>query len=472
MCIGTAFAADDGIHLAGVPVFGHVMHVAAILLFFASPAIVRVSAVAPLACADPPEGGAYQDKATGDGAFVIENERRIELGWASLAAVVLVAIYYGDVYFYYTIPISVPFLLVAAAYALYRSGVDAIKLSPGLLLMLAMATVVVVQIFAGIPPTREDVGLYLPIIWAMLAISALQTAMVDTKTIWRGIAAGALFASAIMLVMVFLVPADIFLVPGQMPPDWHPKPYNADPSLTQQEWEFYQQKNLARHALGRSNYIAVFLIFAVTLALFMGGWLVALLLIIAAVFTQSRTGLFVILPGAFVLRALHKTGAKFRIVCALAMVVGLIVLAFAIGLREQLPASIVARLASLEQSIEPILNHWAIGAPRSVVMAETGLGVLWSPHSSIASLILTFGIAGFALYSAYVFIAMRRFYALGKTSPLWAGIFFGFLLLFAWSLVEIIVMTPAFELLFGTLYALSLSQEAERQGDRRPIQSL
>jgi hypothetical protein len=90
-----------------------------------------------------------------------------------------------------------------------------------------------------------------------------------------------------------------------------------------------------------------------------------------------------------------------------------------------------------------------------LILDENGFNIVWSPHSSVLQLAVYFGIAGVALYAAYVWTVFRTLAGLSRSSDLWAGISVGLSIAFAWSLLEIIVITPAFEILVASLYALA-----------------
>jgi len=88
-------------------------------------------------------------------------------------------------------------------------------------------------------------------------------------------------------------------------------------------------------------------------------------------------------------------------------------------------------------------------------MSRFGFLIEWSPHNSIATILAYFGTLGLFSYGLYIFTGLRQIYLAGQDSPLWRGCFFGFVLLLAWSTLEIIVLTPAFEILFACLTAFA-----------------
>jgi O-antigen ligase len=110
-----------------------------------------------------------------------------------------------------------------------------------------------------------------------------------------------------------------------------------------------------------------------------------------------------------------------------------------------------------------VVEQFLFGAPRSAILDQYGYLITWNPHNSLLWVASIFGVFGLAFYLAYIVIAMRGIYQRAKESPLWHGIFVGFAIAFVWSFVEIIVLTPAFEIMLALAYGLSKTNPATPQ---------
>lgn len=406
-------------------------------------------------------------------------------GVALTATIFLGAIFYGDVNLVkIVVPVAVLLLPVIWLVGLRQNGWPGVR--PHLLpmgLLIALAIILLVQFSLGKGPSKADLALYLPVIYALATLGAFSSwGSIGSIWVWRGVASGAAVTGAVMLAMMFFAPPSFFLIPGQVPEAWTaPIPIavdvpgsivgRPDPSsapeivLTPTDAAFYEIKNLARNALGRSNYIAVFLVFAFTVALFSARPIAAATFAVLAVVTMSRFG-FAALVLATTFWALRRLGVG-RLTIGISMgvitLLGTVVL-FAWGQDAQFPgaASIAARAEMLQTSVPPITSNWLIGLPRSVIMTEFGVPLEWSPHNSVAQMTAYFGLVGLAAYVAYLIIGLRQIYLVGRMSPTWRGCYYGFVVVLVWSAVEIIVLTPAFELLFACLSALAWAENRQR----------
>jgi hypothetical protein len=95
------------------------------------------------------------------------------------------------------------------------------------------------------------------------------------------------------------------------------------PDLSAGSKAFYGLKNKARNLLGMSNYIAVFLVFVFTVAVFTGSRVVAMLMVALVIMTMSRFGALCLVAAAgsyFV----HKRGVAASRICVGILVAGAI----------------------------------------------------------------------------------------------------------------------------------------------------
>lgn len=422
-------------------------------------------------------------------------------GWTYLFVALTIATFYGDVAVRYVVPLAALLLPLIAVYGLWLVGVKAFRPTLGLALMLGLAATVLVQAAQGLSPAKQDLSLYLPVAYSLLVLFLLSKADVKDDGVWRGLVIGTAVTAMLMCVMIFFVPRDVFLIPGQMTTEIPVGPKQAEPEhepvsgsesvssysetsassdlptsspaesapvapevkpLGSEEIAYYDNKNLARNALGRSNYIAVFLVFAFAVAMFRGSWAVAVVIAGAIYLTQSRSGFLAAGVAVPLAMLVHRLRIPFKVI----LVTGLLLLATIAVVAwlfwDRLPSSLLVRGQLLSESARVLASHTFFGAPRSVRMEEFGVNELWSPHSSVATLVMNFGLVGLAAYAAYVGVALNQFYRLATNSRLWAGVFFAFVIIFAWSLLEIIVMTPAFEILLASFYAVARARTSGR----------
>ena len=117
--------------------------------------------------------------------------------------------------------------------------------------------------------------------------------------------------------------------------------------------------------------------------------------------------------------------------------------------------SLAYRVLYLDMAGDPIAAHPIAGTARSEIVRLFGYPITWHPHNSILHLLVVFGVIGTAAYAAYLAVVLGAFGHRARGSPLWRGITAGTVVMLLWSLVEVIVLSPAFELLLAGLYALA-----------------
>ncbi|UCI33430.1 O-antigen ligase family protein [Mesorhizobium sp. B4-1-4] len=416
-----------------------------------------------------------------------------------LAAFFVGAIFLGGVWLgKITLPIST---LILPVFFMSRAQFN-LRLPPACVPLLVIVVVILIQfgMYLGNPAFRwkSDLAVWLPVAFAGLTIVALRRASISDRMALRSMIAGGAVTAAIMITMIVFVPNGAFLLPGQDAANVEAayaadverttsrpiivQPLAQDPASIDAEnpspqtpsvaapagreafspkvgdQGFYDLKNRARSFLGLSNYIAVFLVFLFAVTLFSGLPLVAAVFGILVFLTLSRFGIamLVVVTGVYVLRSKVnpvKAATSAAILCA----VGLVVLYV---LRDAVPhmphlASLMARFEYWRSGVDALRLHPIVGAPRSVYLIEMGYSITWNPHNSILWLAVNFGLIGVAGYGAYVWIAVREIAKAAVSSSLWTGVFVGMVALLAWSFEEIIVLTPAFELLLAAMYSLA-----------------
>jgi hypothetical protein len=283
---------------------------------------------------------------------------------------------------------------------------------------------------------------------------------------------------------MLVVPAGRFLVPGQdfyttqvtyerareekaarQPPEASgdnkgrlPPTVDFERKTSSFEGGYYNIKGLVRNALGHSNYISVYFVFLFTVGLFYGSRLYAGLFASATLVTLSRFGV-VFLAVSVLLWMLHRKGVRSTMLMAGTLVFGLLMMAgiiIATGLFDFfLPTSVLARNLYWRSGLEVIARHPWIGAPRSLILEQFNFNIIWNPHNLLLGVGSFSGLIGLTFYVSFLFVSLSSIHRRIARSPLWAGVFFGFVVLLTWSLFEPIALTPAFEILLAALYMVS-----------------
>ncbi len=424
-------------------------------------------------------------------------ERRIsrlsETAGPRLAALLVGLILFGDVYL---VKITVPAaMLLLPLLAFIYPPWDLLRLRnvpSGAYILAAVLALVPVQatLYAG-PALRwrSDLAVWLPLFWAVAAMLALRSARLSDALLWKALLAGGIVTGLIMLAIAALAPPGWYPVPGQAAAPTEQAyerslvaenaagsaagPTSGRASIqtplgeqafqpvepTQAEQRLYQDKYRIVNFLGRSNYIAVFLVFLFEVALFQRSRVVAVIFALLAAATLSRGGLLFLAVGFgfWVAARLRIGAAKWALVVpflALLVPPAVALLSGWLG-PQQLPSSLESRLSYWQSGWRVALEHPVLGLPRSILLIRHNYGITWNPHNPLLWIVATFGIVGLGLYFAYLTVALRAIARRAVGSDLWRGIYVGLLLMLAWGTFEIVWWTPAFEILLASLYILA-----------------
>lgn len=402
----------------------------------------------------------------------------------ALPAAFVAAIFYGDVWIGLTIPLAVLILplmfLVFPPTDLFRRGVVPI----GALLLVAIIIPVTLQAATGHPLTgKSDAVVFLPVVYGVLTIIGFRRTGLPDRVIWRALVAGGILTGAVMIVSAVVLQGQ-FLIPGQdylrtdqifqqekasgrpiAESTGTPTPtFDFAPSTDESTTSFYGIKELAKNALGRSNYIAVFFVFLFTVSLFRQSWWFAVIFAALAIATLSRFAIIFIGCSA-VLWWLNRRNFKTT------WLVGGFLLAGGVGMASLLvaadfismPASLSSRVAYWQSGAYVDAQSPLFGMPRSEILNTFNFSVVWNPHDIILWAIAISGVIGLAFYAAYLFVAFAALYAASQSSKLWRGIFFASIATLVWSLVEVVAMTPAFDILVACLYCLARNRLRDRE---------
>ena len=397
-----------------------------------------------------------------------------------LISLFIVSILYGDVWLGMTVPLSM--LVLPIVFLAYAKAGTFSNIPPGCTLLLAMVVPVAFQFALGRPLNgKPDVVVYLPIVYAAATIFVLQSAALTDKALWRALTVGGVVTAVVMVLMVSFIPAGKFLVPGQ---NFYATVTTYERSLdekarTQQsgtqrtptmtpeelglqnsEFEvgFYALKRSIKNALGISNYISAFFVFLFTVSLFHQQRFAVALFALLTVATLSRFGV-IFLGLAVGVWLLHRRRVNPVTLAVGALGSGVLVMLVVLFVARQfdslLPTSVSNRSVYWESAVDVIAAHPVVGAPRSHILEEFDRNIIWNPHSVLLWVTSIAGFLGLTFYLLYLFVGLAEIHHRISYSSVWTGVFFGFVILLTWSLIEPVAMTPAFEVLFASLYALA-----------------
>lgn len=406
--------------------------------------------------------------------------------WTPVAFII--AIFIGDIYAGITIPLAlllIPILLTIS----YRF------LSVRLLsiLLAAMSVPVFVRLGIGGMPNKIDLTVYLPVVYAALALAAAPALTPDRLR--SGIFFGAGGTAAIMIAFAIFVPVDNHMIPGQnlqktdieyakqqglrlrigdqvvTNPSASSPPVDAaealpetpaasgvsEPNEARQfgtkvyggEAELYDWKNRFKNLLGLSNYVAAFLVFGMTVALFTSRYALAIALGVCIVLTMSRFGIMFGFA-ATLFWAGHRLGMpRWLILSWFAGSVVSVIVAI-VTFPELMPTSILIRGEYWQAAALAISKSLLLGWNRSDLLTTMGWTPTWHPHNVLLWVAVYTGIVGLGLYLAYFGAALWLLNRAARLSPMFEGVFVAVVVSLAWSMFEPIAMTPAFEILLAT----------------------
>lgn len=423
-------------------------------------------------------------------------------GWrpacvAALPGIFIIGIFFGDVWLgKLLLPAS---MMVLPFFLWVFPPTDLIRfrnIPAGAFPLLALACVVVAQISIGMRqevfPVKSDLAIWRPVVYAGAIILMLRHLSLTDRSFGSYLFAGGALTGLVMLATTMFLPADRYLIPqqnlNQVQWDYfvakskeaalagkelsqalvNPLALEGQAMAPVPETEkaFYEGKDRVRNFLGQSNYLAVFFVFLFTVALFTRQWWWAAVFAGFVLFTLSRFGfLFLLVSVAGYVLVLFRVGIGRISVGILATVLaGMAGLFLLQDLLPDVPGatSMLLRLRYWTTGLDVASHYPILGAPRSVFLDELGYSIAWNPHNSVLWVAANFGLLGLAAYACYVAIALVEIGRAAVGSRLWTGVLLGVVIVLAWSLVENIVLTPAFEILFASLYILA------RNSRRRP----
>lgn len=233
---------------------------------------------------------------------------------------------------------------------------------------------------------------------------------------------------------------------------------------------YYEQKLLIETPLGRSNYLAAFLIFLFALALAKQRAL-ACLFAVSIFCTMSRGGALMFL---LFIAALQME--KWRLLWLVWLGPLLLFFAATFLVSNDHQHSIVALVGPYQGEVLSIINRlllWSFGFDlwiqhplfgigpntfRTFVELNPGIENVWGAHNSIIQMLLNYGLVGTFLYALYlreIYVRLRR---AEQTAPWFRYLRVAFVVLQVFGLFEPLVGSAAFEALLAYMLILALKQ--------------
>lgn len=350
-----------------------------------------------------------------------------------LLALFFLAIFYGNIYARVTLPLAMYILPILAL----RLKIRTIKWQA---VMPALACLpVVFQFFGAYPPIKNDISVYFCFFYSAISILVLSRCNVGELLVQNCILFGCVLIAFIML---------------------------ANAALGYREQlDFYTLKNLVATPLGSSNYLAVFLLLGTLVALYAKQYLCAVALVGAFMFTFSRTGYAMLMLAVAIWLLDTKTTllSRYPRFFAFAFIAcSLTVFLTAFFMKDGLPESLSIRAGLWHAAVYHIADHPLIGTPRSEYFYIFN-GLAWDPHNSILNMLLLLGVGGTAVYLFYLYCVMRLFSQLASSSTFWRSVFIASAVTLLWSLFEVVLLTPAYDTLLASLFALAIARSSSAE---------
>ncbi|ELF6209412.1 O-antigen ligase family protein [Pseudomonas putida] len=356
-----------------------------------------------------------------------------------LLAAFLLAIFYGNIYARVTLPLAM-YILPMLAIRLKVRTITWQAVVPALACL-----PVVFQFFGPYPPIKNDISVYFCFFYSAVSILVLSRCPADESLVQSSILFGSVLTALIML--------------GNAAFGYR------------EHLDFYTLKNLIATPLGSSNYLAVFLLVGTVVALYARQYLCAIALVGAFMLTFSRTG-YAMLILAVVIWSLDTRTAllsRYPRFFSFGFVIGgLAVFLAAFFMKSGLPESLAIRVGLWHAAVYHIADNPLLGAPRSEYFYIFN-GLAWDPHNSILNMLLLLGVGGTAVYLFYLYCVMRLFSQMARGSTFWRSVFIASAVTLLWSCFEVILLTPAFDTLLASLFALAIASRSRLGAVSSPV---
>lgn len=233
---------------------------------------------------------------------------------------------------------------------------------------------------------------------------------------------------------------------------------------------YYNQKLVIETPLGRSNYLAAFLIFLLALNI-PGNVFISILFLVAIFCTLSRGGVLALMLFFALIPLLRRVK-----VWVLGVGLLLALLIFACIVSDGFVNHISRIFNPKEIPLDSVLNRfklWSFGFDifsehpvfgvgpntfRTFVELAGDVENVWGVHNSVLLILLNYGIFGLIFYSAYLVFIYRNILLAEKVDDRFFYLRVVFLVLLIFGFYEPLVGSAAFEVLLALVFVLARSQ--------------
>lgn len=238
--------------------------------------------------------------------------------------------------------------------------------------------------------------------------------------------------------------------------------------------DYYEQKLVIETPLGRSNYLAAFLIFLFALSVSRSIF-VSLIFLVAIFCTLSRGGVLALGLFFMIIPLLRRGWLLFF--CVVVVFFGCLIFFLAacggtgyflgiFNLQDSGLDSVLNRFELWSFGFDIFSDNTVFGIGpntfRSFVELNGEIEDVWGVHNSILLLLLNYGVFGFIFYSAYIFVVYRSIVFAEKVDKRFFYLRAVFLVLMVFGFYEPLVGSSAFELLLVLTFVLSRSRVNEK----------
>ncbi len=234
--------------------------------------------------------------------------------------------------------------------------------------------------------------------------------------------------------------------------------------------EYYDQKLIIETPLGRSNYLAAFLLFLFALSVSRNIF-ISIIFLVAIFCTLSRGGVLALIIFFVAIPFLRR---KKIWILGVGVILVWLVIAYLTpaGVLESIASFFNLQDAEFE-SVFNRLNLWSFGFDifsehpifgigpntfRTFVELAGDVEDVWGVHNSILLILLNYGVFGLIFYVSYIVVIYRNIFLAEKVDCRFFYVRVVFLVLLIFGFYEPLIGSAAFEMLLAFIFVLARSQ--------------